>query len=37
MSQILGSNIRVARLFNNYSLSDLGELLDKSKKYLSRI
>lgn len=37
MSQILGSNIRLARLFNNYSLSDLGELLDKSKQYLSRI
>lgn len=35
--QILRSNIRLARLFNGLSLSDLGEALGKSKQYLSRI
>lgn len=37
MSQILGSNIRLARLFNGLSLAELGEKLDKSKQYLSRV
>lgn len=37
MSQILFSNIRLARLFNGLSLAELGEKLDKSKQYLSRI
>lgn len=37
MNQVLGSNIRLARLFNGYSLSDLGELLGKSKQFLSRV
>lgn len=37
MSAILGSNIRLARLFNGLSLADLGEKLDKSKQFLSRI
>lgn len=35
--QILCSNIRLARLFNGFSLTDLGERLGKSKQYLSRI
>lgn len=37
MSQILGSNIRLARLFNGLSLAELGEQLGKSKQYLSRV
>lgn len=37
MSQLLGSNIRLARLFSGLSLNDLGELLGKSKQYLSRV
>lgn len=37
MSQIIYSNIRLARLFNGFSLTDLGERLDKSKQYLSRV
>jgi transcriptional regulator with XRE-family HTH domain len=37
MNQIIYSNIRLARLFNGLSLADLGEKLDKSKQYLSRI
>jgi Zn-dependent peptidase ImmA (M78 family)/transcriptional regulator with XRE-family HTH domain len=37
MSNIIGSNIRLARLFHGLSLSDLGERLDKSKQFLSRI
>jgi Zn-dependent peptidase ImmA (M78 family)/transcriptional regulator with XRE-family HTH domain len=37
MTQILGSNIRLARLFHGYSLTELGELLGKSKQYLSRV
>lgn len=37
MKQILGSNVRLARLFNGLSLADLGEKLEKSKQYLSRI
>lgn len=37
MSSILGSNIRLARLFNGLSLAELGELLGKSKQYLSRV
>lgn len=37
MNQILGSNIRLARLFHGLSLTDLGERLAKSKQYLSRV
>lgn len=37
MSPILGSNIRLARLFNGFSLNELGDLLGKSKQYLSRV
>jgi len=37
MSQIIYSNIRLARLFNGLSLTELGERLDKSKQYLSRV
>lgn len=36
-SEIIGSNIRLARLFSGLSLAELGEKLDKSKQYLSRI
>jgi Zn-dependent peptidase ImmA (M78 family)/transcriptional regulator with XRE-family HTH domain len=36
-SEVIGSNIRLARLFNGLSLAELGERLDKSKQYLSRI
>jgi Zn-dependent peptidase ImmA (M78 family)/transcriptional regulator with XRE-family HTH domain len=37
MSQLIYSNIRLARLFNGLSLAELGERLDKSKQYLSRV
>jgi Zn-dependent peptidase ImmA (M78 family) len=37
MQQIQYSNIRLARLFNGYTLSDLAERLGKSKQYLSRV
>lgn len=37
MNQILYSNIRLARLFNGLSLTDLGDRLGKSKQYLSRV
>jgi Zn-dependent peptidase ImmA (M78 family)/transcriptional regulator with XRE-family HTH domain len=37
MSQILGSNIRLARLFHGLSLAELGERLGKSKQFLSRL
>jgi len=37
MNQILYSNIRLARLFNGLSLAELGELLGRSKQYLSRV
>lgn len=37
MSVILGSNIRLARLFHGLSLTELGERLGKSKQYLSRV
>jgi Zn-dependent peptidase ImmA (M78 family)/transcriptional regulator with XRE-family HTH domain len=37
MSQIIYSNIRLARLFNGLSLAELGEKLGKSKQYLSRV
>ena len=37
MSQILFSNIRLARLFNGLSLAELGDKLDRSKQFLSRI
>jgi Zn-dependent peptidase ImmA (M78 family)/transcriptional regulator with XRE-family HTH domain len=36
-NEIVGSNIRLARLFNGLSLAELGEKLDKSKQYLSRV
>lgn len=36
-SEAIGSNIRLARLFNGLSLAELGERLDKSKQYLSRV
>jgi Zn-dependent peptidase ImmA (M78 family)/transcriptional regulator with XRE-family HTH domain len=36
-TEILGANIRLARLFNGLSLAELGERLDKSKQYLSRV
>lgn len=36
-TEIIGSNIRLARLFNGLSLAELGEKLDKSKQYLSRV
>lgn len=35
--QVLGSNIRLARLFNGLSLTELGERLQRSKQYLSRV
>jgi Zn-dependent peptidase ImmA (M78 family) len=37
MNQILCFNIRLARLFNGLSLTELGEKLGKSKQYLSRV
>lgn len=37
MSSVLGSNIRLARLFHSLSLADLGERLGKSKQFLSRV
>lgn len=37
MTTVLGSNIRLARLFHGLSLSDLGDRLGKSKQFLSRI
>ncbi|MEY4750170.1 MAG: hypothetical protein RIQ60_2384 [Pseudomonadota bacterium] len=37
MNPILGSNIRLARLYSGLSLVELGERLDKSKQYLSRV
>lgn len=37
MNLVLGSNIRLARLFNGLSLNELGEMIGKSKQYLSRI
>ena len=37
MSAVLGSNIRLARLFHGLSLSDLGERLGRSKQFLSRV
>lgn len=36
-NEIAGSNIRLARLFNGLSLAELGERLEKSKQYLSRV
>lgn len=37
MTSVLGSNIRLARLFHGLSLSDLGDRLGKSKQFLSRV
>lgn len=37
MTIVLGSNIRLARLFFGLSLAELGERLGKSKQFLSRI
>lgn len=37
MSPVLGSNIRLARLFHGLSLSELGERLGRSKQFLSRV
>lgn len=37
MTDILGTNIRLARLFQGLSLTDLGERLGKSKQFLSRV
>jgi Zn-dependent peptidase ImmA (M78 family)/transcriptional regulator with XRE-family HTH domain len=37
MSQLIYSNIRLARLFNGLSLAELGIKLEKSKQYLSRV
>lgn len=37
MNSILGSNIRLARLFHGLSLADLGDRLGKSKQFLSRV
>ena len=36
-TEIIGANIRLARLFHGLSLAELGERLDKSKQYLSRV
>jgi Zn-dependent peptidase ImmA (M78 family) len=37
MNAVLGSNIRLARLFHGLSLADLGDRLGKSKQFLSRV
>ncbi len=37
MSAVLGSNIRLARLFHGLSLTELGERLSRSKQFLSRV
>lgn len=37
MNEFLGANIRLARQFHGLSLSDLGERLDISKQFLSRV
>lgn len=37
MNEILGANIRLARQFQGLSLADLGERLDISKQFLSRV
>ncbi|MBL0087541.1 MAG: ImmA/IrrE family metallo-endopeptidase [Ideonella sp.] len=37
MSAVLGSNIRLARLFHGLSLTELGERLNRSKQFLSRV
>jgi transcriptional regulator with XRE-family HTH domain len=36
-TEVIGANIRLARLFNGLSLTELGERLDRSKQYLSRV
>jgi len=37
MANVIGANIRLARLFNGLSLADLGERVGKSKQFLSRV
>lgn len=37
MSNFIGSNLRLIRLFHGLSLADLGERVDVSKQFLSRI
>ena len=37
MSAFIGANVRLARQFHGLSLSDLGEDLEKSKQFLSRV
>lgn len=37
MSNFVGSNLRLIRLFHGLSLADLGERVDVSKQFLSRI
>jgi len=37
MSEFIGSNLRLLRLFNNLSLTELGEQVNVSKQFLSRI
>jgi len=36
-SEFLGQNLRLARLFHSYSLQELGEQVDKSKQFLSKL
>lgn len=36
-TDVIGANIRLARLFNGLSLADLGERVNKSKQFLSRV
>lgn len=37
MSEFIGNNLRLIRLFNDLSLTALGELVGVSKQYLSRV
>lgn len=37
MSEFIGSNLRLIRLFHDLSLTDLGELVSVSKQFLSRV
>jgi Zn-dependent peptidase ImmA (M78 family)/transcriptional regulator with XRE-family HTH domain len=37
MNEIIGSNIRLARLFHDLSLAELGERIGRSKQFLSRV
>lgn len=36
-TSFIGSNLRTARLFHGLSLSDLGEIIGRSKQFLSRL